>query len=351
MKKLKYIGVAVLAFAVILFILFNNKAKLQAKEKSAIKNAYYVSVYKAEKSKISEDISLVGTITAYNDVNVLSETSGRVTHVFAKVGDYKAAGSVLVQVDDELKKAALMVAEANYEKSKKDYERFVELHKQKSITDAQLDGAKLAYVSAESQFIVAKRQLEDTKVKTPISGIVTLRPVDVGSTLQGAPQPTLVANVVDISRLKIKVNVSENVVFKLKVGDYVEASTQIYPNIKFNGKVETISSKGDESHTYTVEIVINNDSRHPLKAGMFANVFFTTLERQQVLSVPREAIVGSVKEPKIYVVENGIAKLKNVLTGVSFGTKIEILDGINDGDIIVISGQNTLKDNTPVEIL
>jgi RND family efflux transporter MFP subunit len=351
MKKLKYIAIVVFVFAAIVVVLLNNKAKLQAKEKSVIKDAYYVSVDKAEATKITEDLSLIGTVMAYNDVNVLSETSGRITQVFAKIGDYKPAGSVLVQVDDELKKAALILAQANYDKSKKDYERFVELHKQKSATDAQLDGARLNYVSAEAQLIVAKRQLDDTKVKTPISGVITSRPVDVGSTLQGAPQPTLVANVVDVSRLKIKLNVPESIVFKLKVGDYVEASTQVYPNVKFNGRVETISAKGDEAHTYPLEIVITNDGKHPLKAGMFANVNFTTLERDQVLSVPREAIIGSIKDPKVFVVENGIAKLKQVVTGASFGTKIEIINGLIENEIVVVSGQNSLRDNIKVEVL
>ena len=296
----------------------------------------YVSVDHAVKKTLSKTLSIVGIINANNDVNVISETQGKVTQVFAKVGDYKPAGSVLVQVDDELKKAALMSAEANYEKAKKDYERFQDLFKQKSATDAQLDQAKLGATIAEAQYIVAKRQYEDTKIKTPISGVVTSRNVDVGSMVMGAPQATLVANVVDISKLKVKINVAESDVFKLKTGDPVSVTTDVYPGVAFNGKIETIGSKADDAHTYPVEVSIMNNSKNPLKAGMFGKVRFTSIENREAIVIPREALVGSVKNPQVFVVENGIAKLRNLVVGDEAETNIQVLQGLMEGETIVV---------------
>lgn len=351
MKKLKFLGVTLLFIAIIVAVLFYNKSKIAAKSKPNTTDIYFVSVKNVSKQKISENYSFVGTVNANNDVNIISETSGKITAVFAKVGDYKSAGSVLFQVDDELKKAAFITAEANYLKAKKDYERVNALYKQKSVTDSQNDAAMLAYVAAESQYIISKRQLNDTKITTPISGIVSMRNVNIGTMIQGPPQNTLVANIVDISKLKIKVNVSEKDVFKLKVGDKVEAFTEIFPSVKYDGKVETISPKGDDAHTFPVEVVINNNNKYPLKAGLFAKVNFQSLEKNEFLSIPRDAVVGSIKNPQVYVVKDGVARLKDVVLGVQFKTFIEVLGGLEEGESIVVNGQTNLVNNAKVEIV
>ncbi len=351
MKNWKLIVAATVLILIIASILFINKKKMSAANVGGIKDVYYVKVEKAAVKELSESFSLVGTITANNDVNIISETAGRVTAVFAKVGDYKQAGSVLFQIDDELKKAALMSAEANYEKAKKDYERFQQLYKEKSASDSQLDQAKLAYSLAEAQYIVAKRQYNDTQIKTPISGYITARYVDVGSMVQGAPQATVVANVVDISKLKVKLNVAEKDVFALKVNDPVSITVDVYPGKVFNGKIESISYKSDEVHTYPVEVTLFNEAKTPLKAGMFARVEFTSLKERRSIVIPREALLGSVKQAQIFVVENGIAKLKNIVVGREAGTSIEVLQGLSVGEEIVVNGQNNIVENTPVTVI
>jgi RND family efflux transporter MFP subunit len=351
MKKWKTIVSVIVILGIIVTVLFMNKRKMAATTSGGIKDVYYVSVDKVVMKNLAETLSLVGNITANNDANIISETAGKITAVFTKVGDYKHSGSVLFQVDDELKKAAFMSAEANYEKAKKDYERFKTLYQQKSVTDSQLDQAKLAAAMAEAQYIVARRQLEDTKIKTPISGYVSARYVDIGSMVQGAPQPTLVANIVDISRLKVKLNLAERDAFLVKAGDQVKVAVEVYPGVIFNGRIESISSKGDESHTYPVEIIINNESVHPLKAGMFARVEFTSLKNRETIVIPRESLVGSVKEPQVFIVENGIAKLRNLTVGSQSGIYIQVLHGLIEGETIVVNGQNNLVDNLKVEIL
>ena len=351
MKNWKLILAATVLILIIASILFINKKKMSAANVGGIKDVYYVKVEKVAVKELSESFSLVGTITANNDVNIISETAGRVTAVFAKVGDYKQAGSVLFQVDDELKKAALMSAEANYEKAKKDYERFQQLYKEKSVSDSQLDQAKLAFSLAEAQYIVAKRQFNDTQIKTPISGYITARYVDVGSMVQGAPQATVVANVVDISKLKVKLNVAEKDVFALKVNDPVSITVDVYPGKVFSGKIESISYKSDEVHTYPIEVTLFNEAKTPLKAGMFARVEFTSLKERRSIVIPREALLGSVKQAQIFVVENGIAKLKNIVVGREAGTSIEVLQGLSVGEEIVVNGQNNIVENTPVTVI
>lgn len=348
MKTLKYLLIPLILLAAITAVLINNRTKIQAKSVPRISDVNYVSVEKVSKRNLSEEFSLVGTVAANNDVNIVSETQGKVTGVFVKVGDYKPAGSILFQIDDELKKAALMSAEAAYEKAKKDYERFLELHSQKSASDSQLDAAKLAKANAEAQYIIANKQYNDTKITTPISGYVTARYADLGVMVQNN---SVVANVVDISKVKVKVNVAEEDVFKLKTGDEVKVTTDVYPGITFKGRIETISAKGDDAHTYPVEVSIINEKNHELKAGMFARVSFNNNIKSDVLTIPREALLGSVKDAEVYVVDGDNAKLVKLVLGQETGTRVQVLQGLKEGDNVIVSGQNNLTDGSKIEIV
>jgi RND family efflux transporter MFP subunit len=348
---IKYIALGLVLMALVFGIYSCNKAKSdgQSSASGTIATSYSVSVIAASRKEMSDSFSQVGTIVAYNDVAVVSETSGRVVKIDAEVGDYKQAGSVLVEVDSELKEAAYKTASVSYEKAKKDLERYEALYKEGSISDSQIEQARWSYQSAEAQYIVAKRQLSDTKITTPISGIVTARYVNVGAMVMGAPQATTIANVVDISRLKVKVNVAEKDVIRLKVGEKVEVTTDVFPNSVFTGFILNISSKGDEGHTYPVEVVLTN-SKQQIKAGMFGRVMFTPKTSGAAIVIPRECIIGSVKNAALYVVNNNVANLRSVVTGKELGTNIEILSGLQDGEQVVVNGQNNLSDNAPVVI-
>ncbi|MDL1893836.1 efflux RND transporter periplasmic adaptor subunit, partial [Sphingobacteriales bacterium CHB3] len=192
---------------------------MQAKSKTTVITSYPVSVANVTKSQLSETLSLVGTIAANSDVAIVSETQGRVVAINANVGDFKSSGAMLVQIDDELKKAEFIKAEVNYERAKKDAERFKSLREERAATEWQKENAWQAFKVAEAQYVRSRKEYRDTKISTPIAGIVTSRPVDVGTMVQPG---MVVANVVDISKLKVRLNVAEQDAFKLKAGDPVD---------------------------------------------------------------------------------------------------------------------------------
>lgn len=347
MKKFKFIAVILAVLLIVVFVLFRNRQKLEDKLAGNIALIPTVSVSPVERKQISENLSLVGTITANLDVMVVSETVGRVEVVKAQVGDHVSAGSILVQVDDELKLANFKTAEVNYEKSKKDLQRYESLFNTKAVSENEIESARLGCKAAEAQYLVAKRQYNDTRITSPISGIVTSRLVDRGTMVQpGTP----IANVVDISKLKVTVNVAEKDVFKLKTGDKVDITTDIYPGVTFMGKIDNISSKSDESHTYRIEIGLDNSKENPLKAGMFARLIFPLTNQKDILVIPRECLMGSRRTPQVYVIENNIAKVRDILLGTEAGTYLEVLKGLNEGEIVVNNGQNNLVDGITVKI-
>lgn len=348
MKKLVVALILLGAIAGTAFMLASNKEKMEAKVKDDKLEAYPVSVAVAEEKPLSHNLSLVGTIAANREVAVVAETQGRVVSLAFDMGDYKGAGSVLAQVDDELKEAAYKMAEANFEKAKKDVARFEALYKEKTATDVQLENVRLAYKNAETQLVVARRQHRDTKITTPVAGTITERKVEIGSMVQPG---MVIANVVDISKLKVELNVPEKDAFILKVGSQVTISTDVYPGVTFTGTIRSISAKADAAHTYPVEVSLPNSSEHPLRAGMFGRVEFTSVQREQAVVIPREALIGSIKQPQVYVVHNGVAKLRDLVVGIETGTQIEVLQGLAKGETIVVNGQNNLRSDAAVSVI
>lgn len=341
-KKLLF-GLVLAGFAAGLYLF--TRSKTEPVSQNQISTEVPVSVAVVKREKLTSYLSLVGTINADNDVNVVSQTQGEVKSVNAKVGDYVAAGTVLVQVDDEIKKSNLATAEINYQKAKRDYERNETLYQENSISASQLDASRFGLQAAENQLDLARRQLKDTRIASPISGTVNARMVNIGTMVE--PGMTI-ANIVDISALKVKVNVSEREAFQLKPGDRVEVSTEAYPAKKFEGRVDNIASKADEAHTYPVEIKMQNSREYPLKAGMFARLSFVSVAPREALVIPRDALVGSIKSAQVYLAEKRRAVVRSIVVGSQSDELLEVLDGLQEGDTVVTNGQNNLTNNVPV---
>ena len=135
----------------------------------------------------------------------------------------------------------------------------------------------------------------------------------------------------------------------LRNGDSVKVIATVYPDKFFSGKITFIAPMADASLNFPVEVEIENNITKDLKAGMYGTANFTSMENMMI--VPRNAFVGSVKENKIFIVENGIAKLKNVTSGEIIGDKVQILKGLNNDDLVIVTGQINLLDGSKIEII
>ena len=346
MKKMIALFGTALVVGLIVFVLFSNKAEMEKKAKIVPITSYPVSVVSVTKQKIDSSLSQVGLIVANNDVAIVSEAQGKVLAVMVKEGSYVSAGSPIVKIDNELSKANFLTAETSYQKAQKDWERSQSLSKDGLISDSQLESTRLSFQAAEAQYIAAQRQYNNATITSPIAGIITSRPVNIGMMVTSG---MVVANVVDTSFFKVKLNVGEEDAFRLKVGDAVAVETDVYPGAKFHGKIDSISAKGDEAHTYPIQIIMPNNKQYPLKSGMFGRVLFSS-NNQLALVIPRDALVGSIKDPQVFVVEGGKAKLREILVGMEAGVFVTVKSGLNEGESIVVSGQNNLQDNVAVTV-
>jgi RND family efflux transporter MFP subunit len=338
----------VLVLGLIVFTLFHNKAQRDDKARKRGNFAIPVMAVRVRHESLDDTLTQVGVIVANNDVTVVSELSGKALQVYTKEGDHIAAGAPIVRLENQVPEANYMVAQNNYEKAQKDLERYTSLHKQALISDVQLESYRLAFKTAESQLILARRQLNNAVIAAPISGVIVSRPVNVGAMVNPG---TVVAEIVDTSRFKVQLNVDEKNAFRLKVGDAVAIETEVYPGVQFSGRIESISAKGDAVHTYPVQVVIPNNNRNcPLKSGMFGRLTFN-LGKQDGIVISREALVDSIKNPQVYVVRGKVARLQKIVVSGENGTNLIVKSGLKDGDVVVTSGLENLHDNAEVSVI
>jgi membrane fusion protein, multidrug efflux system len=349
MKKIITIVIIIALVLVAVLRLKGNHEKINSKKLigSGISNKVSVNVTSVKKTISEHALNLVGTLSANTEIIVAAEVQGKITSVNFQLGQVKTKGSVLAIVDSKLRRLALQTAKNGESKLKKDLERFENLFKGGTITEQQLDDARTAYENAQIQLEQAEKQLTDATILAPVNGVITQKQAEEGAFINiGSP----IATIVDISKLKIKLNVSESNVYKLKVGDKAQITTDVYPGIAFVGNISFISSKGDDTHNYPVEIIIPNSKKYALKAGTFVNAKIEVPGIGSTLVAPREALQGSIQDAMVYVVEGGIAKLRKIVVSAGDDKNLEILSGLKEGELVVVTGQINLTDGKSINI-
>jgi len=354
MKKIIITIVVIAAsLGIIGYILTNNKKKNEAKTAIvAEKNASVsVKIDTVKTEEVSLDFVSNGNFEPIQELKFSAEKSGKVTKVLVKEGDYVSVGQTLAIVRSDVINVNAENANAVYQNAVADYNRFENAFKTGGVTKQQLDQAKIAMVNAKSQLTQANINVGDTRIKAPISGLINKKFIEPGSILAGMP-PSELFEIVNVSKLKLKVTVNESQVASLKVGTTVNVTSNVYPDKTFTGKITFIAPKADESLNFPVEIEIANNATKDLKAGMYGTAKFASNQQKQTLKiVPRNAFVGSVSSNQIFVIENGTAKLKKVTAGRILGDKVEILNGLNDGETVIVTGQINLQDGSKVEVI
>lgn len=354
MKKIIItIVIIVVALVGINYILNKNKAENEGKTAVVAEKNAAVSVKVATVK--TEDVNLGftanGNFAPIQELTFSAEKSGKVISVLVKEGDYVRVGQTLLTVRGDVINVNAQQAQAVYQNAKADYARYENAFKTGGVTKQQLDQAKLAMTNAQSSLTQANINVGDTKVKAPINGYINKKYIEPGSILAGMPA-TALFDIVNVSKLKLTATVNETQVASLKLGNTVNITASVYPDKTFSGKITFIAAKADASLNFPVEIEITNNANNDLKAGMYGTANFGSNNQKQNLKVvPRNAFVGSVSSNEIFVVENNVAKLKKVVAGRILGDKVEIINGLNDGETVIVTGQINLQDGNKVEII
>ena len=337
--------------ALIGFVLNKNKQSNNAKTAVVAaqdSNAIAVRVDTVKKQTLNLDFSANGYFEPNREMNFSAEKAGRVVKVFVDEGDYVKAGQTLATVRTDQLSVDLQNAEAVYANAQKDKERYENAFKTGGITQQQLDQSNLALENAQARINAARINIGDADIRSSINGIVNKRYIEPGAVLAAATQ---MFNIVDVSKLKLKVSVNENGVATLKLGDNVKITASVFPNESFTGKITFIAPKADNSLNFPLEIEVANNPNNQLKAGMYGTAVFTMPKAQSLIVIPRSAFVGGVGSNEVFVAENNTARLHKVVAGRIVGDKVEVLNGLNEGDLVISSGQVNLTDDSKIQVI
>ena len=348
MKKSMYYIAVIIVLAAIVGILIRNKNSVEKKSELATKVSTTVAVQMdvVKDARYTLSFSSNGSLEPIRELAYLSDVAGRIVSIKVDEGSLVSKGTVLIQVDDEMLKADFVASEAAFKSLKVDFDRFTNANNQGGVSNQQLDNIRTQLIAAESRYISSKRRLADATIKSPISGVINKRYVEVGTYLSPGAK---LFDIIDNSQLRVWCNVTENQVLLIKKGNTVKVSCNTFPDESFSGTVTFIGQKADRSLNYPVEITISQRNKSQLKTGMYVTTYFDMKSEKQGILIPRNAISGSVKAANVYAVENGIAVKKNVLIGAMIEKNVEILKGLQAGDSIVVGGLINVSEGTKVQ--
>lgn len=371
-----------------------NKDSEQTGEKEQITPVQTAMV---EKGVLSDITTVTGKLEALDSSNVVpGGAGGKVQSVNVALGDKVTRGQVLVVLEQGVQEAALRqaqqglaqarqgvaqaqsgleIASINYEQAAANYQRGKELYAAGAIPQAGPTGFETAYempykqakidyeqvkpaalataqaavATAQAAVDMAQEQYNNTIIRAPISGVITAVNINPGELASpGTPAPLV--SVVNLDQVVVKTSVAESTINKIKKGQEVPVQISAVADEPFTGVITNIAAAADPtSNAYPVKIRINNPE-HLLKPGMFAEVPLQG-EQQETLLVPREAVVKVGDQDTVWVVRDNTVTSRQVKVGKSDGVKIQILEGLEEGEEVVVSGQINLKDKDPVEII
>ncbi len=350
MKKNIWIIATVLVVGALIAVkLAGNKKIINERKKvtSGERVVVPVNTIKAQKDTLNDGLMKTGTALPWQEAAIAATASGTLQTVSFVLGSEVHKGSVIAQIDNRLLQLRLEAAQLQWQKLQKDYERYTTLLKGEATTEVNVRDIKFNLDNAENQINQIKKQIADNQIKAPISGQIVEKKLEAGEYVN---MGSVVGRVVDVSKLKIDVKVGEQDAYKIKKGQKATITTDIYPGTSMNATIIFVSQEGDAAHNYQVQLELPNQTNKPLKAGTFVYVNFGTNSVTPVLQIPRSALVEGMKNPYVYLVENGKATVRKIVPGRESGSNIEVLEGLTEGEEVIVNGQVNLTSGTEVRI-
>tara|TARA_B100001057_G_scaffold98786_1_gene95487 strand:+ start:1031 stop:2221 length:1191 start_codon:yes stop_codon:yes gene_type:complete len=343
--------------------------------------------------KLEVSIEASGVIEAISSVEIKSKASGEVLFLGAEVGDFVDKGFMLAQIDQrtannivDQTKSDLEAANVRLVNAESQYDRGIELHKQSSISDKDFEDIKENYAQAKSTLVRnevsyenAKISLDDTEVKSPIDGTVISRPVEVGQVISSPTsafgEGSILMTMADLSKVRVRALVDEIDVGKVEIGQSVSIKVAAYRDKEFIGTVSKIEPKAYiQQNVTTFPVLIDIDNKENLLLiGMNTDVVIQILNKNVSLSVPtmslrtrkdiytaaavldinKETIDDFLKDSvdgenfNRFIVIKDSKKGPNlswVKVGVSDLYNVEVVEGLNEGDVVYILPSKSLFD-------
>ncbi len=340
-----------------------EEAEGTAEEKSG---AAPVKVFKVQRQKISERLFYTGVIEAWNKINVTPDIGGKIAKIHVEEGDIVQKGQLLAELDTravrlqlEQAQAALAVAEANYNDAQKNMERMERLKKEDAASDQQFEKVKLAYDAADAQFKqaraavnLARYNLDVSLMKAPFSGVVASKNAEVGEVINpmmGGFSPTSgVLTLMDFSRVRIEIDATQQDVVRIKKGQLAQLRVTAIPDRIFQGRVSIVNITADAvSKKFKVEVIIDNPDL-ALRPNTFGEISLEVSTHEQALVILQNAVLEN--KYVFRVRDDNTVERVEITIGLQNANRVEVMNGLKEGDMVVVEGNFGLEDGTQIEI-
>lgn len=356
-KRWRWIAAIVVIFVAL--ILIRNLGK----SKAVIPDTIVQTVKTQMAATMEKEDVIIGTgnVEAIEKADISSKVNGKVNQVMVVNGKQVTKGDTLIILDNGEQTNNLLTMQSNLNKDQislqdkqKNYERYQALYNDGAISLQDLEQSKMQFETCQADVQVsraavanAQEALGNTRITTPITGLVANTNVSPGQVV--SPGISLMT-VQDISAVYILVKIRQEDISLIKQGMNTEITVDAYPERTFRGNVEIINPVVDQSaRMLEVKIKVDNPDA-ALKPGMFAKVSLRTGIKSNVVAVPQEALAGKEGEYYVYVLEGNRAKRQVVEIGQTLDRNIEIKSGLSQGQQVIVTNVNKLKDQDLISI-
>ena len=319
---------------------FSSAGKNQKKTNVRIKQVNLES--------LSIQSTYVGYLLPNKRVLMRSEIDGVIEKIDFEEGDEITKGKRLVDISTKEHRLKLKIAITDSNLADINIKRDEKLAAQNLIPNAQLDQTKTRAESASLNKELAEISLNKSLISSPLKGTIKTRHIKVGEFVRKGDK---LVEILDIDRILVKVNIPEQEILSIQVGQNVEVALYIMEKKTFLGRVKNIGLEADSSNrTFPVEILVDNKERQ-LRAGMLARATFTKNVDQDQIVIPRHTVLERDQGRVVYVFEDGKAFRRDITIGLSQQDQVQVVQGLNKGELIVVEGHTKLTDGEEVNVV
>lgn len=306
-----------------------------------------VQVANLEEAPFTDSVTLFGRIDAEQRVRITAETPGRIEGLPFSEGQGVGRHQTVARINARLAKAQVDQAVASAELAEATLARTKALHDKKLAAGADLEVARAQAAQAKAALEIARANLDKAVIRSPIEGQVTNVMAKVGE-LASPGVPLL--EVVAVNRVVVKADVPERDVALLEVGSPVQVEVEAYPGRPFEGTIREIGLVASAAtRTFPIEAALDNSARQ-LRPGMLARVTLVRQRFENVVVVPRDAVLDELDGKSVYVVQGEVARRQRIELGPARGPYVVVSEGLKKGAQLVVLGHRQVVDGQKVEV-
>ena len=306
-----------------------------------------IEAKKVQPTRMAQGLAAVGSLRSDESVTIRPEVAGRISEIGFREGQRVEKGAMLVRFDISVQRAELEQADANLGLSRSRLERSRDLFTKGFISTQARDEAESNFKVAQANFDLSKARLTKLEIKAPFSGIVGLRLVSIGDYVKDGQD---IVNLEEIDPLKVDFRIPELYLKQVATGQLLQISLDAFPGQTFQGKVFAINPLVDTNGRSIVIRAMVRNTEARLRPGMFARVRLLFSEERDSVAVPEQSIIPVGDDHYLFKVVDGRAQRFKVEIGQRREGKVEILQGVAVGDMVVTAGQLKLRDGNTVKI-